>query len=134
MELNRQDTTSKAWPSSNESREAVLVQRRVGADMAAGDGKHRRADVHTGHLEPLTQGAKVVAGAAGDIKPGSCVGAVMDDQGVQLGGLGGVVLAGVEQVVEALGIELVVNSCCHGGKPSPAPVACHGAERDARRR
>jgi hypothetical protein len=44
-------------------REAALVQRRMGADMAAGDGKHRRADVHTGHLEPLAQGAKVVAGA-----------------------------------------------------------------------
>jgi hypothetical protein len=57
----------------------------------------------------------------------------MDDQGLQLGGLGGIVLAGVEQVVAALGIELVVSSCRHGGKSSPAPVACHGAERDARR-
>jgi hypothetical protein len=45
----------------------------------------------------------------------------MDDQGLQLGGLGGIVLGGVEQVVEALGIELVASSC----RRSPAAAgAC----------
>jgi hypothetical protein len=62
MELNRQDTTSKTWPSSSVVK-LPWCSGVLGADMAAGDGKHRRADVHTGHLEPLAQGAKVVAGA-----------------------------------------------------------------------